>query len=126
MVQVQRAKYTDEWLSWWAGMNPGWRERDEDGWPIIGGTGDWSELIRSGPNGFLSVLMSLIGLQDVAEKPFWLKAVGDVTWVLEQLKTAAAQGYIFYYLSCYLTKLITCWASRHETHCACWWRKVCE
>ena len=73
-------------------MNPQWRERDDSGWPVVGGEGDWSELIRSGPNGFLTVLMSLIGLQDVADIEFWLKAVGDVAWVLEQLKTAAAQG----------------------------------
>ena len=78
-------------------MNPLWRERDESGWPVIGGDGEWSELVRSGQNGFLTVLMSLLGLQDVAEKDFWLKAVTDVAWVIRQLRNAAARGYVTFF-----------------------------
>ena len=58
-------------------MQPEWRE-EQDGRPVRGGYGGWEDMVRSGRNGFLTVLSSLTGLRDVAEESCWRAALLDV------------------------------------------------
>ena len=53
------------------------------------GTGDWSTLFKAGTNGFVNVLMALVGLQDAATEDVWRAALADVSWVLKEVRAAA-------------------------------------
>lgn len=59
---------------------------------MAGGEGDWSSLMRSGPNGFVNVLMSLVGLMDVSALPSWREALADVSWVLREVGAASTKA----------------------------------
>ena len=82
------AKFSAVWWRWWDTMNPSWRAR-VNGRPQRGGTGDWSSMIKSGKNGFLTVLASLVALEQSAEDECWRAALEDVNWVLEEVRAAA-------------------------------------
>ena len=82
--------YERDWWQWWDGMNPSWRTR-VDGRLQQGGNGDWSCFYKSGPNGFLSVLMSLAALQHAADDLTWRDALADVHWVLGEVVLALCQ-----------------------------------
>lgn len=71
-------------------MNPLWRVRS-GGRPQKGGTGDWDILLKSGPNGFLSVITSLIALRGAAEDQSWRDAMEDVRWALQEVVLAARE-----------------------------------
>lgn len=104
-VQYARAKpivvdnadiYERKWWKWWSGMNPAWRVRSGDR-PQQGGTGDWDGLLKSGLNGFLSVLTSLVALCRAAEDQSWCDAMEDVRWALQEVVLAAREksaGYV--------------------------------
>ena len=83
------ASYVRKWWLWWSGINPSWRTR-VDGRPQRGGSGDWSSLLKSGINGFLTVLASLVALRDAADEDGWRDAMEDVDWVLKELVIAAS------------------------------------
>ena len=78
----------DFW-GWWAGLQPAWRKvlsemtsRDVDG--------SWSALDKSGANGLLSVVAALQLWRRFGSDPeleSWSRAVDDVHWVLEQIRT---------------------------------------
>ena len=76
-----------QWWKWWIALNPPWREH-EDGRPVTTGNGDWSTLFKSGRNGFLTVLASLLGLYTAAESEEWTSALVDVHWVLSEVLAA--------------------------------------
>ncbi|KAF7795565.1 hypothetical protein EIP86_006727, partial [Pleurotus ostreatoroseus] len=79
--------YVGQWWKWWIALNPPWREL-EDGRPVATGSGDWSTLFKSGRNGFLTVLASLLGLYAAAESEEWTSALVDVHWVLSEVLAA--------------------------------------
>ena len=82
------AAFARKWWQWWDAMNPPWRTR-VDGRPQRGGSGEWDCLLKSGPNGFLSVLASLVALQEAADISSWQEAMQDVSWVLQEVVLAA-------------------------------------
>ncbi|KAI1784624.1 hypothetical protein LXA43DRAFT_867160, partial [Ganoderma leucocontextum] len=52
-------KFGQQWWSWWASIQPEWRERNSVDLPVIGGHGDWDALKRPGKNSLRIVLLSL-------------------------------------------------------------------
>ena len=84
----KKEDYAAAWWAWWNALNPPWRER-VDGRPVGQGVGDWTSLFRAGTNGFVNVLMALVGLQDAATEDEWRAALVDVSWVLQQVRAAA-------------------------------------
>lgn len=54
------------------------------------GTGEWGALRKSGPNGFLTVIASLVTLEQVTDGNTWREALEDVKWVLEQVVATVA------------------------------------
>lgn len=87
-------RYGASWWQWWASLQPDWRPRDEDGRPILGGSGDWEVLTRPGRNGLLIVLLSLVWWHDAAEstRSEWEAAVKDVSWVVACMAQQALEG----------------------------------
>ena len=82
-------EYSEAWAQWWAGLQPDWRPRDEDGSIRSGeGEGPWDDLVVPGSNGMFIVLLSLSWWKHIAtEKTLlsWNNAVQDVNWVLHQM-----------------------------------------
>ncbi|KAJ7840017.1 hypothetical protein B0H13DRAFT_1649828, partial [Mycena leptocephala] len=74
-----------EWWAWWGAINPGLRERDQDGKPIQQGEGSWSMLSCPGQNGFLNVIVCLKWWYGEMEtvSDGWKLVVADVKWVLK-------------------------------------------
>lgn len=54
---------------------------------MVGEDGDWSPMLKSGSNGFLNVLGSLVALRTASETSF-RAALRDVVWVLEHTVAA--------------------------------------
>ena len=82
------ATYEKQWWTWWKGINPSWHVV-KNGQFALGGTGDWTKMLKLGRNRFLLVLMSLVGLQYVATDVSWCEALADVGWVMEQVFASA-------------------------------------
>ncbi len=62
---------------------------------MIGGTGDWSSLFKSGPNGFLTIFASLVGLRHAVNDEEWDAALKDIEWVISQVCQAKrVSGYV--------------------------------
>ena len=83
--------YKTKLLAWWEGINPEWRER-HDGQMVLNGTGDWGCLMVPGINGFLSVLIGLVGYHDVATHEKWVQIATDVSWALSQILDVLRAG----------------------------------
>ncbi|KAJ3964044.1 hypothetical protein EV361DRAFT_763938, partial [Lentinula raphanica] len=79
--------FAAQWWVWWSMINPPWRERDNTtGRVIINETddGDWSNLIRPGQCGILTVLLCLFWWHRRLSAPSkeWTSALQDVSWVV--------------------------------------------
>ncbi len=81
--------YPEQWWLWWNGINPSWRAR-ENGRPVQGGVGPWDSLFKPGPNGFYTVLGSLLALREAATNESWRAGLKDVGYVLREVASAAA------------------------------------
>jgi hypothetical protein len=81
-----RAKYAAAWWTWWIAQQPKWREARK----LLRDTrkGEtWSQLRRGGNNGIFMLIVSLSWWLGAIGEPSndVLKAIGDVSWVLDQL-----------------------------------------
>ncbi|KAJ3777639.1 hypothetical protein FB446DRAFT_629802, partial [Lentinula raphanica] len=79
--------FSAQWWKWWSLINPTWRERDNaTGRLIINESdhGDWSDIIRPGQCGILTVLMCLFWWHQRLPEPSpdWISALQDVAWVV--------------------------------------------
>ena len=86
------ATYKTKFMLWWDHLNPSWRIR-EDGRLTQRGTGDWSPLVISGINGFVSVIAALAAYRDAATLEEWVAAATDVSWVLSQVLDTCRNGH---------------------------------
>lgn len=87
-IKQDPASYCEDWYSWWKDINPSWREEDGDVLAPVG-DGDWSDMYIPGPNGFLTVLGSILGIRDVLKDDMaWGKIVEDVRWTVSQVLAA--------------------------------------
>ncbi|KAJ7665348.1 hypothetical protein DFH06DRAFT_985513 [Mycena polygramma] len=88
------------WWQWWAGVQPGWREKDvgrvdrfiRGGYPAPTGE-TWNALRHPGPNGALSFVATLYWWgkavwESGASRDSWSEAVQEVRWVLSGLLDA--------------------------------------
>lgn len=101
-------------------MNPEWRTR-RDGQLVIGGSGDWSSLMRPGKNGFVNVIASLATLREVMDNPEeWANILVDVQWVVAAVldaKRALPAGTIIQYVhALFYCRLLTN-PLRQKTRC---------
>ncbi|KAF7797639.1 hypothetical protein EIP86_008839 [Pleurotus ostreatoroseus] len=90
VIHKGRAKYADDWQTWWNNINPEWRER-RAGRLVRGGTGDWSSMWVPGKNGFLNILGALSALYELAPNDDWIEAVADVKWVIREARKQKGQ-----------------------------------
>ncbi|KAI4517307.1 hypothetical protein K525DRAFT_211201 [Schizophyllum commune Loenen D] len=80
-----------EMWDWWNGLQPDWREWDEEGFPRtdteIGE--DWGALAVHGQNGLASAVACLCwwgaSLREGAPRESWERCVADVRWVAEHV-----------------------------------------
>ena len=111
--------FKERWVSWWSRCNPAWRERGEDGHPVIGGTGDWSTMFIPGKNGFVNIIASLYALAETVDVETWARSVRDVRWVLGEVLTAQRNAR---YVACSVTFSV-CVAKYYELQlkefCSC-------
>lgn len=84
--------YAGRWTKWWNRCNPDWRERDVDGHPVIGGSGDWSVMRVPGKNGFILVIGGLLALASAVGAEDWGRSVRDVHWVLQETLAAVREN----------------------------------
>jgi hypothetical protein len=85
------AEFERGWLSWWNALQPAGRRNGVlVPFGIYDVEADWSELRKSGPNGFVMAIIALTwwGISGASET--WFKAVTDVSRVLEVLAGLAA------------------------------------
>lgn len=85
---VQTDTFPERWTKWWSLCNPEWRVRDASGHPEKGGRGDWSLMLKPGPNGFVLIVGALVGLSIAAEENVWARSMHDVLWVLQEVLTS--------------------------------------
>ena len=90
LVIKNRETYAARWWNWWDTINPPWRERRNKR-PVSGGSGDWSAMVRTGLNGFLTVLESLVALHNIADSTAWREALVDVRWVVQEVTHVASR-----------------------------------
>lgn len=85
-----QALFAEQWGDWWAGLQPDWRVKDQNGRLSRSGTGDWEALHKPGKGGFLLVLLCLMWWREAQDSPeaAWDAAVEDVAWVLESMVAA--------------------------------------
>ena len=76
-------RYQAQWDTWWDGINPDWRIR-QDGKLVIGGEGDWSSMMIPGTCGFVLVIGGLYALRNTHTPEAWSAELLDVAWVIEQ------------------------------------------
>lgn len=81
-------QFKTEFHAWWKLCNPPWRECDNEGYLIMGASGDWSSMFVPGTNGFCMVIAGLVGLLEVEDAGEWAFVFDDVLWVVQQLITA--------------------------------------
>lgn len=97
MAIEKRETYGARWWAWWKKLNPEWREMgDTNSYPVASGSGDWSKVMKCGPNGFLSVLASMPLLRDAESQESWTAALIDVGWVVHQCLTTARSNTCVY------------------------------
>lgn len=91
-TQENEALWVGGWWKWWNGLQPNDRTMMENGKLSRPGDGDWGAMAAMhGKNGILQVMATLgwwgevVQKRSAEEKNEWLAAVGDVTWVLEQI-----------------------------------------
>ncbi|KAJ7599540.1 hypothetical protein C8J56DRAFT_754503, partial [Mycena floridula] len=86
---VNHTEFTEQWGSWWKGMNPDWRLTDESGSLCPGSSGEWGKMVAPGQNGFLSAITSLrwwfMGIEDDGNSVPWSNTVLDVMWVMQRM-----------------------------------------
>ena len=82
---MQAQTFTERWRKWWDVCNPEWRVRNNVGTLEKGGEGDWSSMVKPGPNGFVLVIGALVGLLSAAERDVWVHDMLDVHWVLQEV-----------------------------------------
>lgn len=91
-VKTSPLVYVSEWHAWWLQVNPKWRDCEDDQL-IIGGEGDWKDVLHSGSNGFVNILASIDALCRVADQSTIIYAITDAAWVMGQLlRTAGFDG----------------------------------
>lgn len=84
--------FEDLWVQWWAAAQPEWR--DTKNWPFSQYeiSGDWgTKLSGGGKDGIFLVVMSIgwwAHAQDRAMDSKLDAAIGDVSWVIQQLVTS--------------------------------------
>ncbi|KAJ6458985.1 hypothetical protein C8R45DRAFT_843646 [Mycena sanguinolenta] len=93
-------RFADEWDAWWAGLQPGWRVKDNSGkWHIEEAyeeNREWGSLAATGVNGLVSAVAALyfwgvavrMGTED--QKRRWEASVHDVAWVIEGVERSIA------------------------------------
>ena len=84
--------YAKQWWTWWSGLQPEWRGRDNHGRPMMSGDGAWDCLNKPGVNGMLIVLLSLSWWREIATTltlDSWNAAAADVAWVIDKLCTSS-------------------------------------
>lgn len=91
--------FSREFLGWWNRVNPTWRTRQNDRL-VIGGTGDWNELLRPGKCGFLLILECLRALYTTATVEEFTYALTDVDWAMTQVLLAQARRYVCLLFCC--------------------------
>ncbi|GJF00408.1 hypothetical protein PsYK624_166960 [Phanerochaete sordida] len=80
--------FCSAWYHWWKSVNPAWR-REAGDVLAIEGDGNWSTMFLPGPNRFLNVLGSLLGVRDIERNDEkWICAVRDVRWTVSQVLAA--------------------------------------
>ncbi|KAJ7173540.1 hypothetical protein C8R46DRAFT_1215472 [Mycena filopes] len=94
--------YAAQWNQWWDTLQPAWRVRGVDGFWKVGrewGANDgWGKLEAPGANGCLSLVAALYiwGVYNRNDGPdvveMWVRAVQDVTWMLEGLVASLPEG----------------------------------
>ncbi|KAJ7693190.1 hypothetical protein B0H17DRAFT_1330545 [Mycena rosella] len=84
------------WWSWWSTLALSWREKDEEGKPVVHEdqeVGDWGALVHPSGNGMLVVLLPLVWwrTEEGGDVPTdtWVAAVRNVTRVLKGLLSTA-------------------------------------
>lgn len=80
--------YPKQWVSWWSGLQPSWRQGDGMLPPpqYICDQGDWGPLRNCGKNGLGMVILSLVWWgRDMGKSPLWTAAVMDVARVMEAM-----------------------------------------
>lgn len=81
---------------WWRSVQPEWR-RSASGGSLARGSGDLGSVRKPGVNGLLSAIAALFfwgsapGLTATG-RDAWLEAVGEVSWTVQHLNEARAQG----------------------------------
>ncbi|KAJ3991306.1 hypothetical protein F5050DRAFT_1548913, partial [Lentinula boryana] len=83
----EAVEFSAQWWIWWSIINPTWRERDNSTGCLIineNDCGDWSNLIRPGQCGILTVLLCLFWWYKCLPAPSqdWNSALQDVSWVV--------------------------------------------
>ncbi|KAI0069703.1 hypothetical protein K474DRAFT_1610046, partial [Panus rudis PR-1116 ss-1] len=98
--------YISQWAAWWAHINPEWREHDEAGGFVMGGTGDWDVMAMPGRNGFLNVIGGLCALKDVLDGEAWGAQLRDVRWVVGEVLGSKKGQRCTFIASCSLLALM--------------------
>ena len=83
--------FEDQWVQWWTAAQPEWRSTES--WPFPKGEveGEWGRLLSGGKDGLFLVVMSLgwwAHARDPTEDSVFVAAIGDVSWVMQQLITS--------------------------------------
>ncbi|KAF9001450.1 hypothetical protein BDZ89DRAFT_928153, partial [Hymenopellis radicata] len=87
------AAFKRSYATWYDSLQPGWREKDENGWQrpkLRRKQREWGFLDVRGVNGFLSIVACLYWWGVVAaeldqgEFDEWEQAVMDASWVLQK------------------------------------------
>ena len=65
LTDREHHQYKEQWVAWWDTYNPAWRTR-RDGRLAQEGAGDWSAMLHAGSNGYVNILVGLLGYHEVA------------------------------------------------------------
>ena len=82
-------EFEQKWIQWWTAAQPHWRVTQD--WPFEKGDvagEDWGDLLEGGKDGIYLFIVSLawwIHARDPAEESRVDEAIGDVSWVLQNL-----------------------------------------
>jgi hypothetical protein len=91
-VLLASEHYISKWIQWWQAINPNWHEQKGLLFAQTG-IGNWSPLMKSGVNGWLTVFTSMLSLLHpaIADPAIWSAAVRDISWsIYEVLKASKA------------------------------------
>ncbi|KIP01513.1 hypothetical protein PHLGIDRAFT_506171 [Phlebiopsis gigantea 11061_1 CR5-6] len=78
-------EYAEKWLKWWMAINP--ECRTVNGKLARAGSGDWSPLLKSGINGWLTVIVSMLSLRDggAPGRDAWPTVLENVEWTINEV-----------------------------------------